>query len=275
MRYFGYILMHKNAWTQFTIRFFVSGLELQKRWKGIRDAYVKEVKKMKQVKSGSGAVKSSYLYYKRLQFLQPTIKKNSTESNFETADVGGDENLETSTENSIEEDSSRVSNEEGTFKSPLQQRKKIKLHPADEHFANIIEKSLNHRNTIEKKEDDEDKLFCLSLYKEIKKVPDAMRLKTKIEIYNLLLKNQSIQTHPQPSSTDISKSNHVSTSYSQQNMQRYAYPQYDRPNYTTIPYDTLRHNQMYTQFNENMGNPSPLSTNSEISQESSDLDLFG
>jgi len=266
--------MHKNAWAQFTIRFFVSGLELQKRWKGIRDAYVKEVKKMKQVKSGSGAVKSSYLYYKRLQFLQPTIKKNSTESNFETANVGGDENLESSTENSIEEDSSRVSNEEGTFKSPLQQRKKIKLHPADEHFANIIEKSLNHRNTIEKKEDDEDKLFCLSLYKEIKKVPDAMRLKTKIEIYNLLLKNQSIQTHPQPSSTDISKSNHVSTSYSQQNMQRYAYPQYDRPNYTTIPYDTLHHNQMYTQFNENMENPSPLSTNSEISQESSDLDLF-
>jgi len=58
-------------------------------------------------------------------------------------------------------------------------------------------------------------------------------------------------------------------------MQRYAYPQYDRPNYTTIPYDTLRHNQMYTQLKENMENPSPLSTNSEISQESSDLDLFG
>jgi len=79
---------------------------------------------MKQVKSGSGAVKSSYLYHKRLQFLQLTIKKNSTESNFETADDGGDENFESSTENSIEEDSYRVSNEEGTFKSPLQQRKK-------------------------------------------------------------------------------------------------------------------------------------------------------
>ncbi|XP_060845855.1 uncharacterized protein LOC132925477 [Rhopalosiphum padi] len=264
---------------QLTIRLFVSGLELQKKWKGIRDAYVKEVKNMKQVKSGSGAEKSSYLYYRRLQFLQPTIKKNSTESSFEIADVGGDGNLESSTETSIEEDSSRVPNEERTFKSPLQQRKKIKLHPADEHFANIIEKSLNQRNTVDKKEDDEDKLFCLSLYKEIKKVPDAMRLKTKIEIYNLLLKNQAIQTHTQPSSTDTSKSNHVSTPYSQQNTQRYAYPQYDRPNYTTIPtYDTLRYNHIYTQFNQNMEPlqaPSPLSTNSEISQESSDLDLFG
>lgn len=74
-----------------------------------------------------------------------------------------------------------------------------------------------------------------------------MRLKTKIEIYYQLLRNQPIQTHPQPSSTDISKSNHVSTSYSQQNTQRYAYPQYDSPNYTTIPpYNTLRHNQIYT-----------------------------
>lgn len=224
-------------------------------------------------------MKSSYLYYRRLQFLQPTINKNSTDSNFETTDVGSDENLESSTETPIEKDSSRAPNEECTFKSPLQQRKKIKLHPADEHFANIIEKSLNQRNTVEKKEDDEDKLFCLSLYKEIKKVPEAMRLKTKIEIYNVLLKNQSKQTHPQPpNNTDISKSNHVSTSYSQQNNQRFAYPQYDCPNFTTIPYDTLRHNQIYHQLNQNMESlqaPSPLSTNSEISQESSDIDLFG
>jgi len=58
-------------------RFLVSaGLELQKRWKGLRDGYVKEVKNMKQIKSGSGAsARSSYLYYGRLQFLQPTIKK--------------------------------------------------------------------------------------------------------------------------------------------------------------------------------------------------------
>lgn len=35
-------------------------------------------------------------------------KKNSTESNFETADVDGNENLESSTENPIEEDSFKV-----------------------------------------------------------------------------------------------------------------------------------------------------------------------
>lgn len=39
----------------------------------------------------------------------------------------------------------------------------------------------------------------------------------------------------------------------------------------------LRYNQIYTEFNQNMEplqTPSSLSINSEISQESSDLDLF-
>lgn len=74
---------------------------------------------MKQIKSGSGAsVRSSYLYYRRLQFLQPTIKKNSTESSFETAELGDDDDLEPSSDNPIEEDRPSASNNEGIFKTP-------------------------------------------------------------------------------------------------------------------------------------------------------------
>lgn len=84
--------------------------------------------------------------------------------------------------------------------------------------AKIIEKSLNQRNVAEKKEDDEDKLFCLSLVKEIKKLPKIIRLKTKIEINNLILKNQvrlaSTQSHPL-NTTDTSQSNHLAIVYSQ------------------------------------------------------------
>lgn len=66
--------------------------------------------------------------------------------------------------------------------------------------------------------------------------------------------------------------------YSTANKTRNDLHTHNRPNYTTIQYDTLRHNQIYTQFNQNMEplqTPSPLSTNSDISQELSDLDLFG
>jgi len=69
---------------------------------------------MKQVKSGlSASVKSLYLYYRRLQFIQPTVKTNSTYCSFETADLGDDgEYLESSTENPIKDDSSSAQNKE-------------------------------------------------------------------------------------------------------------------------------------------------------------------
>lgn len=56
-----------------------------------------------------------------------------------------------------------------TISNKNQDKKRIKLHQAYEHFANILERNLNQRNIVEKTEDDEDKLFCLSLFKEIKK----------------------------------------------------------------------------------------------------------
>jgi len=203
---------------------FVLGIDLQKKWKSLRDGYVKELKKIKTVKSSSAApVKSSYLFFRRLQFLQPTVQKNSTESNFET-DFDSYENPET--ENLNQETSSNTQNQAEKNSNQQQQRKKIKLHPADEHFANIIEKSLNNRNNSEKKEDDEDKLFCMSLYKKIKKVPEAMRLKTKIDIYNLILQKQTIQQTQSPSLTVLSPTNHPSTSFVQPLPRPLGYPQY-------------------------------------------------
>lgn len=94
-------------------------------------------------------------------------------------------------------------------------KEKIKLNPADEHVANIIEKSLNNGNISEKKEEDEDKLFCMSLNKEIKKVPEAMRLKTKIEIYNLILQIQTTQQTQPSSLTESPPSNQAATSFVQ------------------------------------------------------------
>ncbi|XP_015376187.1 PREDICTED: uncharacterized protein LOC107170551 [Diuraphis noxia] len=155
-------------------------MDLQKKWKSLRDSYVKELKKIKTVKLGSAApVKSSYLFFRILLFLQPTVQKNATESSFEP-DNDNDENPET--ENTNQESSPKTPNQTDKNSNQQQQRKKPKLHPADEHFANIIEKSLNNRNISDKKEEDEDKPFCMSSYKEIKKVPEAMRFKTKIDI---------------------------------------------------------------------------------------------
>lgn len=54
--------------------------------------------------------------------------------------------------------------------------KKIKLYPTDEVFANISEKGLAQKSKP-KWQEDEDKLICSSLYKEIKKVPESRLFK--------------------------------------------------------------------------------------------------
>lgn len=114
----------------------------------------------------------------------------------------------------------------------------------------------------------------MSLVKEIKKVPASIRLKTKIEIYNLILKNQTAPTQPQRlNTTDISQSNQAKL-YSQKYISQYGYPQYDHPNFTTVPYGTS--SKMYTQINQNtLPSPSATSSVSDFSQDTSDLDIFG
>lgn len=149
---------------------------------------MREVKKMKTVKSGSGASKtSSYIHYNRLRFLQASIANNDTESSFDA------ENASASSEVAEIGVSS-------AFKSPKSTpRKKQKISSADERFASILEQSLAQKNVSHPKEDDddEDKLFCLSLVKEIKKIPEYRRLQTKIAIYNLILQNQNVLQGPQ------------------------------------------------------------------------------
>lgn len=149
-------------------------------------------------------------------------------------------------------------------------KKKLKLNPADEHFANILERSLAQKQVPEKQEEDEDKLFCLSLWKEIKKVPESKRLKLKIDIYNLILQNQTI------SSPSTYHSNH------QYNI---GYPNYG---YTTSPYDTriqgshhehransngyTNHRNLLTTTSSSSLSPTPSNV-SEVSQHSM-VDLF-
>ncbi|CAH0730593.1 unnamed protein product, partial [Brenthis ino] len=137
---------------------------LQKKWKSLRDNYMREVKKMKTVKSGSGASKTStYIHYNRLRFLQASIANKDTESSFDA------DNASTSSEVAEVEISSG-------FKK-----------------QSLAQKNVSHP----KEDDDEDKLFWLSLVKEIKKIPEYRRLQTKIAIYNLILQNQNEFQGPQ------------------------------------------------------------------------------
>jgi len=96
------------------------------------------------VKSGSGrSNKSTYVHFERLRFLQGSVENNVTERSFST----DDENVK------ITQNTNNVNDVDDNFPKEdcRKNKKQIKLHPADEHFANILEKNMVQRYVPEKK----------------------------------------------------------------------------------------------------------------------------
>ncbi|KOB75154.1 Uncharacterized protein OBRU01_08173 [Operophtera brumata] len=59
-----------------------SGHSLQRKWKNIRSCFSREVRRLKNTKSGSAAShKTPYIYYNQLLFLKNTVGNLNTESN--------------------------------------------------------------------------------------------------------------------------------------------------------------------------------------------------
>ncbi|KOB77055.1 Uncharacterized protein OBRU01_04631 [Operophtera brumata] len=135
----------------------------------IRDAYNKEFKKGKSIPSGSGACKGSIcMYFNRLSFLQKTVENKETTSNIDKAKNERIQNIDQKQDNFLNaRDIQPVRNK----------RKKTKI-TSEERLADILENSIESTDKIQRqiqesmsKPDDDDKLFCMSLYKELKKGP--------------------------------------------------------------------------------------------------------
>ncbi|XP_039278818.1 uncharacterized protein LOC111055173 [Nilaparvata lugens] len=134
------------------------GNTLQKRWKNLRYHFSKELKKKKTMKSGSGAINHTpYIYFTRLQFLESCVSNKETINNWEDED----------TQNTQVEEN-EADNEDVEIRpadTPATKGKKRKaLDPVEQQFTDILNKSILLREqSIDKNEEDEDKLFCLSL----------------------------------------------------------------------------------------------------------------
>lgn len=164
-----------------SILLLITGILLQKKWKGLRDGFVREMKKNKTTPSGSGASgKSKYLYFERLMFLERSTRSRTTDSNINTTPVAA-------------EDNDFSGDGEDVMRPPVSQaKKKKKLSAADEEFLTIIKTNVASGNQPSNQtESDDDKLFCMSLHKELLKVPDENRLQTKIELMKVLQAQQA------------------------------------------------------------------------------------
>lgn len=78
------------------------------------------------------------------------------------------------------------------------------MNPIDKQFEDILNKSVALREQwqTEIPKEDDDKLFCMSLYKELKKVPEHGRIRTKIQLLEVIQRAQDFYSpsHSHPAS---------------------------------------------------------------------------
>jgi len=164
------------------IKLIFLGINLQRKWKSLRDCFSRELGRMKKFKSGSEiSRKNPYVYYNQLSFLKPIIQNKPTEKNLiPDVDESGDDGPS----------SSKVLNNE-----PSSKKKKVtSTNSIENKIINALHKSVEFREEqTNKYEEDTDRLFLLSLLKPLKQIPEPLRFSVKIDLMKVI-NNAKINT---------------------------------------------------------------------------------
>lgn len=141
---------------------------MQKRWRTLRDAFVKERRRLATVTSDN---KKIYKHYEQLLFLLPVISTNATHNITANEEDNG---------TVYRQDESEVT---------VPQRKKYKSNQGEEISSELVN---FFKSTIEQKtqEEDPDRQFMLSLVNDFKRVPSRFQPMVKINILKCIIEAQ-------------------------------------------------------------------------------------
>lgn len=158
-------------------------MNLQKKWRNIRDCFVK-AHKAKETKSGSAAKKKCiYVFYDNLLFLKDTVSTNSTTSNITS-------NAESNNEDEIVGGQHSTAHPSNSLRV-LKRNKKNKNYDIGRQLIGMLNKNLETKNVG----DDEDRLFFMSLVKDFKKIPEHLRMQTKLDVLKVI-QNAQMSNYP-------------------------------------------------------------------------------
>ncbi|XP_054262823.1 uncharacterized protein LOC128986462 [Macrosteles quadrilineatus] len=150
------------------------GKEIQKKWKALRDAYFRSLK-TQTLKSGRGASKRRpYPYQQQMSFLQPVIANRQTSDNMvvEEEDVNALE-VECQTEDSAPP----------VFKKP---KSKPKKEDSESQLFDILEVAHSSNPTPGSSDDDDNKLFLLSILPKMRQLSDDVSFEFRIKVMQCL-----------------------------------------------------------------------------------------
>lgn len=155
----------------------ILGEVLLKKWKNIRDRYVRDCS-LRKGKSGDGAKrKTPYVYAQQLKFLDDTIENRKTTSSLDT------------TENTAEDPQPSPSQES------RQKWKKAKLNPVEMKLMQALEENAAKREKKEKQDENDNRLFLLSLLPAMEAIPPHLKLVTRMEILQIINKYSAYAHH--------------------------------------------------------------------------------
>ncbi|XP_076054585.1 uncharacterized protein LOC143033254 [Oratosquilla oratoria] len=138
--------------------------ELQTRWKSIRDAYIRNFKKLKdESKSGRGAVKTHrYVFAEQLSFLGKVGENRGT--------------TDTLVPNHVPDDRTRDANEKTSITQP-----KISVEPKKRKRNLLEEKLIKFMDDSEEKEDD-DKDFFMSMVPLVRTLNIEQKIEFRMQV---------------------------------------------------------------------------------------------
>lgn len=142
-------------------------MQLQKKWKNIRDSYTRELSKQKCIKSGSRADnRRQYIFFNQLSFLSPVCETRPPDEEAKA------------NEESEEYAQKRLRNTSKVSKRPRSEEQKL--------YEVLAESVQLKASAI--KEDDPEKHFLLSLVPDLKCIPQHLQIDAKCEIMSVLIK---------------------------------------------------------------------------------------
>lgn len=175
--------------------FFASVSHIQRKWKGIRTCYARELQKKKRERNESAASgRKQYVYFESLRFLETVAKQPavSTEEGLATnfsLDNDNEEDQEVGQEVQKEDWEPEKRIHRQSRKRTSAENDEPRTNNGDDAFIHVFKKILQaaEKSSCEK---DEDRFFLLSLVSELHKVPPNKKLKLKSEIINAIFQAQ-------------------------------------------------------------------------------------
>lgn len=173
-----------------------------RKWKSLRDCFSREIKKRKTCNSASGDHKK-YIYYNDLIFLEQNFQSNAVSN----VDDGDEENSSHSVKRkSVKKETFSKNRSTPVVKPPTD---KVTSKNIDLQSTSNFEDN-EHSSVDDHPVGDADRLFMLSLVKDLKEIPSERRFQAKCEIMAVIskYKNASVPVTPN-NSLPLSNSNPV------------------------------------------------------------------